>query len=207
MRGSGMTHMLSSARGVREGDLRGTQGPVMVSLGISALLEDLAATLGPSRLILAYLDDIYILSNGPATLDEMHSFFSTLQPSIQVNMAKSKTVALEDVRENALDILGSCKGPTAVRECFLEAKITAEEALLDRLGAVPHRHALFVLRQDLLSPGLCRPFRVLRRLLAPVLCQDTALAFSDIPSQRERCQEAITATRDALMESLDAQAA
>ncbi|RSH83656.1 hypothetical protein EHS25_005560 [Saitozyma podzolica] len=69
----------------------------MVSLGISALLEDLSAPwMVPSRLILAYLDDIYILSNGPATLDEMHSFFSTLQPSIQLNMAKSKTVGLED---------------------------------------------------------------------------------------------------------------
>jgi hypothetical protein len=49
----------------------------MFSLGIWALLDDLASTLGPERLILAYLDDIYILSNNPNALDDVQAFFAT----------------------------------------------------------------------------------------------------------------------------------
>jgi hypothetical protein len=48
-----------------------------------------------------------------------------------------------------MQLLGSCIGPTAVIERFLEAKITAEETLLAKLVALPHQHALLVLRQCL----------------------------------------------------------
>jgi hypothetical protein len=48
-----------------------------------------------------------------------------------------------------MQLLGSCIGPTAVIERFLEANITAEETLLAKLVALPHQHALLVLRQCL----------------------------------------------------------
>ncbi|GFZ44382.1 hypothetical protein JCM24511_02104 [Saitozyma sp. JCM 24511] len=83
-----------------------------VGPGIRQLLDDLASTLGPERLILAYLDDIYILSNAPNALEEVQVFFSARQPSIQLNMAKSKTIALQEARER-MQLLDSCIGPTA----------------------------------------------------------------------------------------------
>jgi hypothetical protein len=66
----------------------------MFSLGIRELLDDLSTTLGPQRLVLANLDDIYIVSNDPNALEDVQAFFSARQPSIQLNMAKSKTTAL-----------------------------------------------------------------------------------------------------------------
>jgi hypothetical protein len=66
----------------------------MFSLGIRALLDDLSTTLGPQRLILTYLDDIYILSKDPNALEDVQDFLSARQPSIQLNMAKSRTTAL-----------------------------------------------------------------------------------------------------------------
>jgi hypothetical protein len=48
-----------------------------------------------------------------------------------------------------MHLLGSCVGPTSVRERFLEAKVAAEEALLADLLDLPHRHALMVFRQCL----------------------------------------------------------
>jgi hypothetical protein len=64
-------------------------------------------------------------------------------------MAKSKTTALQEARENRLQPLGSCIGPTAVRESFPKAKIAAEDALLAKLVDLPHQHALLVLQQCL----------------------------------------------------------
>jgi hypothetical protein len=91
----------------------------MFFLGIRQLLDDLATTLGPERLILAYLDDIYILSNDPNALEDVQASFASRQPSIQLNMAKSKTTALQEARERGMQLLGSCIGPTAGGERFL----------------------------------------------------------------------------------------
>jgi hypothetical protein len=54
-------------------------------------LDDEEETTG---LALANLDDIYIVSNDPNALEDVQAFFSARQPSIQLNMAKSKTTAL-----------------------------------------------------------------------------------------------------------------
>jgi hypothetical protein len=50
---------------VRQGD---PLSPLMFSRGIRTLLGDLPITLGPHQSILAYLVDIYILSNDPNSL-------------------------------------------------------------------------------------------------------------------------------------------
>jgi hypothetical protein len=80
-------------------------GPLMFSLGIRSLLRDLASTLGPDRLILAYLDDIYILSPDELALEQTLAFFDERQPSIRLNPAKCKSLALEDIRTNGLRML------------------------------------------------------------------------------------------------------
>ncbi|GFZ50356.1 hypothetical protein JCM24511_08113 [Saitozyma sp. JCM 24511] len=98
-------HIITSAQGVRQGD---PMGPLMFSFGIRSLLRDLAANLGPDRLILAYLDDIYILSPDSA-LEQTLAFFDERQPSIRLNPTKCKMLALEDVRTDSLRMLEQAK--------------------------------------------------------------------------------------------------
>jgi hypothetical protein len=136
-------HIITSAQGVRQGD---PMGPLMFSLGIRSLLRDLASTLGPDRLILAYLDDIYILSPDDQVLDQTLAFFNERQPSIRLNPAKCKMLALEDIRTNGLRMLGICVGARSARELFLQEKIDHEAATVAKLINLPHQHALLVLR-------------------------------------------------------------
>jgi hypothetical protein len=136
-------HIITSAQGVRQGD---PMGPLMFSLGIRSLLRDLATTLGPDRLILAYLDDIYILSPDDLTLEQTLAFFEDRQPSIRLNPAKCKMLALEDIGTNGLRMLGTCVRARSAREQFLQGKIDHEAATVAKLINLPHEHALLVLR-------------------------------------------------------------
>jgi hypothetical protein len=130
-------HIITSAQGVRQGD---PMRPLMFSLGIRSLLRD------PDRLILAYLDDIYILSPDDKALEETLAFFDERQPSIRLNPTKCKSLALEDIRTNGLRMLGTCVGARAAIEQFLQEKIDHEAATVAKLINPPHQHALLVLR-------------------------------------------------------------
>jgi hypothetical protein len=136
---------LQSSEGVRQGD---PLGPLLFSIGIRGLLARLATSLGPDHLVLAYLDDIYILG-GQDCLERAQELLEAAQPSISLNLAKSKLISLDRARQEGLEVLGTCLGPTAARERFLAAKIEQEEALLDRLSALPHQHALLLLRTSI----------------------------------------------------------
>jgi hypothetical protein len=135
-------HIITSAQGVRQGD---PMGPLMFSLGIRSLLRDLASALGPDRLILAYLDDIYILSPDDQALEQTLAIFDERQPSIRLNPAKCKMLALEDIRTNGLRMLGTYVGARVAREQFLQEKIDHEAATVAKLINLPHQHALLVL--------------------------------------------------------------
>jgi hypothetical protein len=129
-------HIITSAQGVRQGD---PMGPLMFSLGIRSLLRDLASALGPDRLILAYLDDLYILSPDDLALEQTLASFNERQPSIRLNPAKCKSLALEDIRTNGLRMLGTCVGSRAAREQFLQEKIDHEAATVTKLINLPHQ--------------------------------------------------------------------
>jgi hypothetical protein len=118
----------------------------MFSVGIRSLLRDLASTLGADRLILAYLDDIFILSPDDLTLELTLAFFNEGQPSIRLNPAKCKSLALEDIPTNGLRMLGTCVGARSAREQFLQEQIDHEAATVAKLINLPHQHALLVLR-------------------------------------------------------------
>ncbi|RSH85331.1 hypothetical protein EHS25_004727 [Saitozyma podzolica] len=70
--------------------------------------NDLASTLGPDRLIVAYLDGIYILSPDDPVLEQMLAFSCERQPSIRLDPAKCKMLALGDIQTNYCLNRNSC---------------------------------------------------------------------------------------------------
>jgi hypothetical protein len=137
-------HVLKSAQGVRQGD---PLGPLLFSLAIRPLLSQLIAHLGPNRLVLAYLDDIYILSKDAAALTDTFGFFDSSSTSLKLNKRKCASVGLNTVRELGFKLLGTMVGPAAARQSFLDSKVAVVHAKLDELRHLPHQHALLLLRQ------------------------------------------------------------
>jgi hypothetical protein len=136
-------HIITSAQGVRQGDPKGRS---MFSVGMRSLVRDLASTLGPDRLNLAYLDDIYILSPGDLALEQTLAFFDERQSSIRLKPAKCKMIALDDIRTSGLRMLGMYVGTHSARKGFLQEKIDQEAATVAKLINPAHQQALLALR-------------------------------------------------------------
>jgi hypothetical protein len=75
------------------------------------------------RPILAYLDDIYILSRDELELEQTLAFFDERHPSIRLNPAKCKSLALEDIHTDSPRMLGTCGGARSARHLFLQENI------------------------------------------------------------------------------------
>ena len=135
--------IIMSSQGVRQGD---PLGPLLFSIGIRSTLERLSATFKHRAVVMAYLDDVYILSNSRDTLDEVLAFFRESGGSLQLNNTKTITFSLAEVKATGLEMLGSCLGSTAARRDFLETKVTKLEQKMGRLVDLPHQHSLLLLR-------------------------------------------------------------
>jgi hypothetical protein len=172
----GQQHLLLSSQGVRQGD---PFGPLFFSLGIRTLLDRLSAHLGPHRLILAYLDDVYILSHDSQVLADVSSFFDNQAASLRLNLAKSSTHTIQDITQSGLNVLGSCVGSQAPRAAFLQAKIEEQERTLAKLPGLPHQHALLVLRECLQQN--------LRHLLRSLRSDDLGYLWTRYDHSLQRC--------------------
>jgi len=137
---------LKSSRGARQGD---PLGPLFFSLGIRDTLVALAESLGPTRRIMSYLDDIFIFSTDSSALDDAFAFFDARTSTLQLNKSKCECVSLEQVGRDGWKLLGTCVGPASARRSFLSCKIAKQVAKLDSLIELPHQHALLILRQCL----------------------------------------------------------
>jgi hypothetical protein len=111
------------------------------------LVPNPANTLNHNAVVLAYLDDVYILSKSRDTHQEVLDFFSNSNASLQLNNNKTYIHSLAEVKATGLEMLGSCLGSTAARREFLEAKVTKLEEKMGRLVGLPHQHSLLLLRQ------------------------------------------------------------
>jgi hypothetical protein len=140
------TTILSSEEGVRQGDPMST---LWFSLAIRDTVEGLRDMLGPTYLVLAYLDDIFILAPNGDRLIDILAHFDTQQCPVRLNPAKCKTYDLSKVDSEPIKVLGSCIGSQADRAAFLLDKVVKVEADLANLHLLPRQYALLLLRKSI----------------------------------------------------------
>ena len=139
----GAVEVLESSQGVRQGD---PFGPLFFSIAIRRTLDELVRHLGPDRLLLGYLDDLYVLSPDDTAFADVQTFFDGRGSCLQLNVNKSKSYALDDIRSDGIEILGTAVGGAAFRSAFLDGKVEHQVGLLQQLGDLKAQHALLLLR-------------------------------------------------------------
>ncbi|KAJ0145138.1 Epsin-1 [Fusarium oxysporum f. sp. albedinis] len=130
---------IASSKGVRQGD---PLGPLLFSLSLRPTLEELARRL-PGATLVAYLDNLYILSKDQGALDIAGEVLE--KSPYQLNLAKSKEIAIKDLRDQGLKALGTFIGPLQERRSFLEEKLDALQQAIAALQDLPKQHSLLLL--------------------------------------------------------------
>jgi hypothetical protein len=139
------TSTLWSEQGVRQGDPMST---LWFSIAIRDTVEALQNMLGPTYLVLAYLDDIFILAPHEHRFKDVLAHFTRPACPVRLNPAKCKVFDLRDVAQTPISVLGSCIGSTVARSSFLLDKVIKVESDLSNLHLLPHHHALLILRKS-----------------------------------------------------------
>jgi len=135
--------VIKSSSGVRQGD---PFGPQFFSLAVRPILHELSLHLGPDHLVLAYLDDIFILGPGGGASQQVNAFLPDRRSPLSLNPATCWEQRLDDLRDNGAEILGSLIGPRDGRAAFLASAVDQQRQLIARLPSFPHQHALLLLR-------------------------------------------------------------
>ena len=136
--------ILESRQGVRQGD---PIGPLLFSIGMRPALEALAKYLGPHRKVLAYLDDIFILSTDDKALDDAKKFFEDWTDTLQLNPSKCKTLSFEEIERNGCALLGTMVGAKEARRIFLRDAVSASVQKISELAPLYHQASLLLLRK------------------------------------------------------------
>ena len=131
---------IASSKGVRQGD---PIGPLLFSLSFRPTLEELARKL-PGATLVAYLDDLYILSKDQGSLDIAREVLE--KSPYKLNLAKSKEIAIKDLKDHGLKTLGTYIGPLEGRRAFLEEKLDTLQQAIAALQDLPKQHSLLLLR-------------------------------------------------------------
>jgi len=137
---------LWSEEGVRQGDPMST---LWFSITIRDTVERLRDMLGPGYLVLAYLDDIFILAPSADRLPDILALFAAESCPVRLNVDKCKTYDLACLDTQPMPVLGSFIGSNADRTTFLLDKVVKVEADLRNLHLLPRQHGLLLLRKSI----------------------------------------------------------
>jgi hypothetical protein len=132
--------VIASSKGVRQGD---PIGPLLFSLSFRPTLEELARKL-PGATLVAYLDDLYILSKDQGSLGIAREVLE--KSPYKLNLAKSKELAIKDLKDQGLKTLGTYIGPLEGKRKFLEEKLDTLQQAIATLQDLPKQHSLLLLR-------------------------------------------------------------
>jgi Reverse transcriptase (RNA-dependent DNA polymerase) len=169
--------ILASAEGARQGD---PLAPLLFSLAIRPTLEHLQQKL-PQATIVAYLDDIYILSK--EDIDLLSLVAQELEDSpVTLNKQKSKDQPISLLQQQGLATLGTYIGSTAQRQAFLQDKINKLKETINTLKDLPKQAALLLLRgsthlllrhllRQLKTEGLIQLWRKVDQLIKGAITQ------------------------------------
>ena len=164
--------VINATTGVRQGD---NLGPLFFSIAIRSLLESLASLLGPRHRIVAYLDDIYILSPEPGILDIVSDHFDRSDLGLKVNQRKSKTLSIEHIKSHGIQMLGGFVGPNDFQAQAIQAKADGLKSVCALLPQLPSQHA-FILFRMCAVPRL----RHLLRTTPPEVCPEVWTGIDSI---------------------------
>lgn len=135
---------LVSSEGVRQGD---PLGPFLFSVAYRPIIERLQESLGSDCIVVAYLDDTYILSRFEDPMPKVTEFFSRPDSSLELNLSKCKTLGMEEIRKDGFALLGTMIGPESARRAFLTAKVDSQIAKLESLSLLgQHQYSLLIFR-------------------------------------------------------------
>ena len=115
-------------------------------------LEALQDRLGPEHLVMAYLDDVVILSKMGRDIDTIGAAAEVARhaaPGLHLNVNKSSCAPLTDIRESGTELLGTALGSAAFRWEFGMAKVERIERVLPALCELPKHLAWLILSRCL----------------------------------------------------------
>lgn len=134
---------LQSAQGVRQGD---PLSALFFSIGVRPELEAIAAKIEEGDILLAYMDDFFLLSQRSGGLDTIVDTFRDRGSSLKFNLAKCRVVPIQDAADNGFEVLGTMVGSPVAQRAFLAERIADLKRSAARLNELPSQHALLLLR-------------------------------------------------------------
>lgn len=136
-------HELSWQTGVRQGD---PLGPFLFSLVIRETLLQLQQN-PPESFFVAYLDDVYILTNKPNMhLQVAKELYCADDSGLAINLKTTETLSIDDARAKGFTALDAYIGPVKERKKFIATKTAEVKEALQSLSCIPNHHALVILR-------------------------------------------------------------
>ena len=126
------TMVLTSSDGVRQGD---PLAPLFFSVGMQPFLEELQARLGDDHQVLAYLDDVIVVSRAEAehVVDTALAAAAQADIGLQLNPNKCEQKSLVDIQRDGLEVLGTVLGARHAREAHAMKSIDSVERQLMQL--------------------------------------------------------------------------
>ena len=142
--------ILHAKNGVKQGC---PLSPLLYSICIRDIftaLETFVKNLDPNAIIMAYLDDIAILSKDPQTLAKVTSFLNTEEIidriGLRLNVEKCSNSSFSSLSLGGVKLLGSFIGGYEGRKHFLQDKINKTKEHISTLHTLPYQDALLIFR-------------------------------------------------------------